>query len=82
MREGKISVAALYKELALQHNRSDLLTVLSEYERVRVNDYVGLGFVGEVEECLEEDTLSNAGNGEKDCPRDGKLCHGDCMTAR
>jgi hypothetical protein len=61
MREGKRSVAALYKELALQHNRSDLLTVLSEYERVRVNDYVGLGFVGEVEEWTSEHFVRTRG---------------------
>ena len=45
----------------------DLLTVLGEFEEgVRVNDRVGLEFVGEVEERLEEDPSSNAGNGEKE----------------
>jgi hypothetical protein len=45
----------------------DLLTVLGEFEEgVRVNDRVGLEFVGEVEERLEEDASSNAGNGEKE----------------
>lgn len=39
----KRSVMALYKELALQHNRSDLLTVPIEFEEgVRENDCVGL----------------------------------------
>ena len=44
----------------------DLLTVLGEFEEVRVNDRVGLVFVGEVEERLEEDASSNAGKGEKE----------------
>jgi hypothetical protein len=45
----------------------DLLTVLGELEEeVRMNDRVGLEFVGEVEEHLEEDASSNAGNGEKE----------------
>jgi hypothetical protein len=45
----------------------DLLTVPGEFEEgVRVNDCVGLEFVGEVEEHLEEDASSNAGNGGKE----------------
>jgi hypothetical protein len=45
----------------------DLLTVLGEFEEgVRVNDRVGLEFIGEVEERFEEDASSNAGNGEKE----------------
>ncbi len=45
----------------------DLLTVLGVFEEgVRVNDRVDLEFVGEVEERLEEDASSNAGNGEKE----------------
>jgi hypothetical protein len=45
----------------------DLLTVLGVFEDgVRVNDRVGLVFVGEVEERLEDDASSNAGNGEKE----------------
>jgi hypothetical protein len=44
-----------------------LLTVPGEFEEgLRVNDCVGLEFVGEVEEHLEEDASSNAGNGEKE----------------
>jgi hypothetical protein len=44
----------------------DLLTILGEFEEVRVNDRVGLVFIGEVEERLEEDASSNAGSGEKE----------------
>jgi hypothetical protein len=45
----------------------DLLTVLGEFEEgVRVNDRVGLVFIGEVEERLEEVASSNAGSGEKE----------------
>ena len=45
----------------------DLLTVLGEFEEgVRVNDRVDLEFIGEVEERLEEDASSKAGNGEKE----------------
>ena len=45
----------------------DLLTVLGEFEEgVRVKDRVGLEFIGEVEERLDEDASSNAGNGEKE----------------
>lgn len=46
----------------------DLLVVLGGFdEGLRVNDRVGLEFVGEVEERLEEeDVSSNAGNGEKE----------------
>lgn len=44
----------------------DLLAILGEFEEVRVNDRVGLVFIGELEERLEEDASSNAGNGEKD----------------
>jgi hypothetical protein len=45
----------------------DLLTVLGEFEEgVRVNDRVDLEFIGEVEERLEDDASSKAGNGEKE----------------
>jgi hypothetical protein len=41
--------------------------VLGEFEEgVRVNDRVDLEFIGEVEERLEEDASSKAGNGEKE----------------
>jgi len=45
----------------------DLLTVLGVFEEdVRVTDRVDFVFVGDVEERLEEDASSNAGNGEKE----------------
>ena len=45
----------------------DLLTVLGACdEEVRVTDRVVLEFVGEIDERLEEDASSNAGNGEKE----------------
>jgi len=55
----------------------DLPAILSEFEEgVHVNDRVGLVFIGEVEECLEEDASSNAGNGEKEDL--GIVCCGGC----
>lgn len=45
----------------------DLLTTLGGFEEgVRVNDRVGLEFIGEVEERFDDDASSKPGNGEKD----------------